>query len=115
MPLALTDSQLKIVTTIAAGLAPEKRSAFLERLAAQLTQIRRPNDRDVETSRGWRIAKEKAAHKIDVVVALAMAAYWAMRRRWDEEVPIVMPFFAGTPRNIPGQNQGVGTNWWPLP
>jgi phage terminase large subunit-like protein len=68
----------------------------------------------VETSRGWRIAKEKAAHKIDVVVALAMAAHAAMRRRWDEEVPIVMPFFAGTPRNIPGQNQGVGTNWWPL-
>ena len=63
----------------------------------------------VETSRGWRIAKEKAAHKIDV-----MAAHAAMRRRWDEEVPIVMPFFAGTPRNIPGQNQGVGTNWWPL-
>jgi phage terminase large subunit-like protein len=68
----------------------------------------------VETSRGWRIAKEKAAHKIDIVVALAMAAHAAMRRRWDEEVPIVMPFFAGTPRNIPGQNQGVGTNWWPL-
>jgi hypothetical protein len=69
----------------------------------------------VETSRGWRIAKEKAAHKIDVVVALALAAHAAMRRRWDEEVPIVMPFFAGTPRNIPGQDRGVGTNWWPLP
>jgi len=27
----------------------------------------------LETSRGWRIAKEKASHKIDVVVALAMA------------------------------------------
>jgi phage terminase large subunit-like protein len=25
------------------------------------------------------------------------------------EPPIVMPFFAGTPRNIPGQNYGVGT------
>jgi phage terminase large subunit-like protein len=67
----------------------------------------------VETSRGWRIAKEKAAHKIDVVVALAMAAFSAMRRRRDEEVPIVMPFFHGVPRNIPGQNQGVGTGWWP--
>jgi phage terminase large subunit-like protein len=65
----------------------------------------------VETSRGWRIAKEKAAHKIDVVVAMAMAAHAAMRRRWDEEVPIVMPFFAGTPRNIPGQNYGVGYDW----
>jgi phage terminase large subunit-like protein len=29
----------------------------------------------IETARGWRIAKEKQAHKIDVVVALAMAAY----------------------------------------
>jgi phage terminase large subunit-like protein len=29
----------------------------------------------VETPRGWRIAKEKQSHKIDVVVALAMAAH----------------------------------------
>ena len=28
----------------------------------------------VESSRGWRIAKEKASHKIDFVIALAMAA-----------------------------------------
>ena len=28
----------------------------------------------VETSRGWKISKEKASHSIDVVVALAMAA-----------------------------------------
>jgi len=28
----------------------------------------------VETPRGWRIAKEKARHKIDLLVALAMAA-----------------------------------------
>jgi phage terminase large subunit-like protein len=33
----------------------------------------------VETARGWRIAKEKQAHKIDVVVALAMAALAAVR------------------------------------
>jgi hypothetical protein len=32
----------------------------------------------VETARGWRIAKEKASHKIDVVVALAMAALAAI-------------------------------------
>ncbi|MGA2313401.1 MAG: terminase TerL endonuclease subunit [Xanthobacteraceae bacterium] len=31
----------------------------------------------LETSRGWRIAKEKQSHKIDVVVALAMAAHAA--------------------------------------
>jgi phage terminase large subunit-like protein len=33
----------------------------------------------LETSRGWRIAKEKTSHKIDVVVALAMAALGAVR------------------------------------
>ena len=33
----------------------------------------------VETPRGWRIAKEKVSHKIDVIVALAMAAYAAVQ------------------------------------
>ena len=32
----------------------------------------------VETSRGWRITKEKQAHKIDVVIALAMACQAAI-------------------------------------
>jgi phage terminase large subunit-like protein len=35
----------------------------------------------VETPRGWRIAKEKQSHKIDVVVALAMSALAAVRRQ----------------------------------
>jgi hypothetical protein len=34
----------------------------------------------VENPRGWRIAKEKASHKIDVVVALAMAALAAVEQ-----------------------------------
>lgn len=33
----------------------------------------------VETTRGWRIAKEKASHKIDIVVALAQAALGAVK------------------------------------
>jgi phage terminase large subunit-like protein len=33
----------------------------------------------IETSRGWRIAKEKASHKIDLCVALAQAALGAVR------------------------------------
>ena len=37
----------------------------------------------IETSRGWRIAKEKASHKIDVVVALAMAALGAVEQKPD--------------------------------
>jgi phage terminase large subunit-like protein len=32
----------------------------------------------VETPRGWKISKEKASHKIDVVVALAMACHAAV-------------------------------------
>jgi phage terminase large subunit-like protein len=34
----------------------------------------------VETPRGWRIAKEKQSHKIDVVVALGMAAHAAVHQ-----------------------------------
>ncbi|MGH3631809.1 MAG: terminase TerL endonuclease subunit, partial [Sciscionella sp.] len=34
----------------------------------------------LETSRGWRISKEKASHKIDVVVALAQAALGAVQQ-----------------------------------
>jgi hypothetical protein len=33
----------------------------------------------IETARGWRISKDKASHKIDVVVALAQAALGAVR------------------------------------
>jgi Phage Terminase len=33
----------------------------------------------IETARGWRIAKEKQSHKIDVVIALAMSALAAVR------------------------------------
>jgi phage terminase large subunit-like protein len=34
----------------------------------------------LETSRGWRIAKEKASHKIDAIVALAQAALGAVQQ-----------------------------------
>ena len=34
----------------------------------------------LETTRGWRIAKEKSSSKIDAVVALAMAALAAVRK-----------------------------------
>jgi hypothetical protein len=51
MPLALSDNQLAIVTAIAAGVPPEKRSTFLERLAAQIPHLTgglRPDDADIE-------------------------------------------------------------------
>jgi phage terminase large subunit-like protein len=54
----------------------------------------------VETSRGWRITKEKSAHKIDVVVALAMAAHAAVHLRGDEAVPIVGPLMIDAAGNI---------------
>jgi phage terminase large subunit-like protein len=32
----------------------------------------------LETSRGWRITKEKSSHKVDIVISLAMAAHAAV-------------------------------------
>jgi hypothetical protein len=47
--LALTDSQLDLVMTAAGGLTPEKRSLFLERVAARLElRGRRFTDDDLE-------------------------------------------------------------------
>jgi phage terminase large subunit-like protein len=43
----------------------------------------------IETSRGWRIAKDKATHKIDVVVALAQAALGAVEDA-AEPAPLVI-------------------------
>jgi phage terminase large subunit-like protein len=43
----------------------------------------------VETSRGWRIAKEKARHKIDLVVALAQACLGAVQGGQRVALPIV--------------------------
>jgi phage terminase large subunit-like protein len=37
----------------------------------------------VESSRGWRIGKDKQSHKIDVVVALAMACHAAVQDHAD--------------------------------
>jgi phage terminase large subunit-like protein len=34
----------------------------------------------IETSRGWRITKEKQSHRIDIVIALAMACRAAIER-----------------------------------
>src|SRR5262249_29495806 len=57
----------------------------------------------IETGRGWRITKEKQSHKIDVVVALAMAAHAAMQGSREPEVPLSMPVSMGAvPRAVPG-------------
>ena len=59
----------------------------------------------VETSRGWRIAKEKASHKIDAVVALAMACHAVVNLREPEVIPFVAP---GSYRNLPAVYRRIG-------
>jgi phage terminase large subunit-like protein len=58
----------------------------------------------LETSRGWRIAKEKVSHKIDVVVALAMAALGAVQQgQMNVEysyTPVVGRDFSGSRSNL---------------
>jgi phage terminase large subunit-like protein len=58
----------------------------------------------VETSRGWRIAKDKVSHKIDVVVALAMACHAAIERSaGHDEVKIVVPWYGSRgAHSVPG-------------
>jgi hypothetical protein len=51
----------------------------------------------VETSRGWRISKEKQSNKIDVVVALAMAAHVAVA--------------VGSYQPTPAYAVAAGTSW----
>lgn len=55
----------------------ESQSILLYPDAAMRTAISRAVA--IETPRGWRIGKEKSAFKIDVVIALAMAAYAAVQ------------------------------------
>jgi hypothetical protein len=53
--LALTDDQLQIVISDASGLSPEKRSVFLERLAARL-RLRGSRFTDVDLNDAIRLA-----------------------------------------------------------
>ena len=46
----------------------------------------------IETPRGWRIAKEKTSHKIDAVVALAMAALAAVEEGQRSPVPLAAAY-----------------------
>jgi hypothetical protein len=60
----------------------------------------------VETPRGWRITKDKQSHKIDVVIALAMAAHAALQgSRVDEPTTYPTPFIGGTLRQVPGGSE----------
>jgi phage terminase large subunit-like protein len=51
----------------------------------------------LENARGWRITKEKAAHKIDVVTALAMACFAAVRAQGESSFDTSWAWVDGVP------------------
>jgi phage terminase large subunit-like protein len=51
----------------------------------------------VEGSRGWKISKEKQSHKIDIVVALGMAALAAVRDQTGQQIYDDMAKWVGQP------------------
>ena len=53
--IALSDRQMQVVTTAAANVPHEKRSLFLERLAA-LMQFRPRTDQDVADAACWQLS-----------------------------------------------------------
>ena len=75
----------------------------------------------LETSRGWRIAKEKVSHKIDVVVALAFSALSAVRAEhgetYERQAGAAMVGWMGagarklrfTPRGLSAADRTAGT------
>jgi phage terminase large subunit-like protein len=58
----------------------------------------------VETSRGWKISKEKAAHKIDVVIALGMAAHAAVASQSENSYDVSLAWVGGPE---PGETSNV--------
>ena len=46
--IRLTDRQLQIVMIAAASLVVDKRACYLERVAAELGRVHRPDDQDVD-------------------------------------------------------------------
>ena len=80
----------------------------------------------VEGPRGWKIAKEKTSHKIDIVVALAQAALAAVQKgelgrmrtgaidtdgsvHWHETEPGRSRAFAGSPSIRTARNKAMST------
>jgi phage terminase large subunit-like protein len=66
----------------------------------------------VETQRGWRISKDKQSHKIDVVVALSMAALGAIKAQEDFYEPfgrlVDGPTRPKEDREMRTQSRGLG-------
>jgi phage terminase large subunit-like protein len=51
----------------------------------------------LETTRGWRLAKDKASHKVDVVVALALAVHAALEAGRREPIDFARHVLVGPP------------------
>jgi phage terminase large subunit-like protein len=68
----------------------------------------------IETPRGWRITKEKASHKIDVVVALAQAALGAVQSASQPGMVIVSKEAVERARSRPSRAFGQGSIRDPL-
>jgi hypothetical protein len=51
----------------------------------------------LESSRGWRITKEKASHKVDVIVALAMACFASVRAQGESSFDTTWGWVTGQP------------------
>jgi hypothetical protein len=63
----------------------------------------------IESARGWRIAKDKQAHKIDVVVALAMSALASVRSPGQSTYDVSLSGWDDTPMPVQGywERQGM--------
>jgi hypothetical protein len=62
MPIALTDSQLKLVTEAARSIPIDKRSAYLERIAGHLQQLGYQRVRDVDVERAISTSLQGLVH-----------------------------------------------------
>jgi hypothetical protein len=64
------------VNRLCTGALADRRVARPDARAVAAERVPAAHREPLEASRGWRLAKEKASHKIDVVVALAQAPLW---------------------------------------
>ena len=64
-----------------------------------------------ETPRGMQLTKEKTSHKIDVVIALAMAALHAVEQGAHEVTTFVSPVVVSVPRTCFGDDPGINGGW----
>jgi phage terminase large subunit-like protein len=64
----------------------------------------------IETPRGWKISKKTASHKVDVVVALAMAALSAVENQSNNWFSNLTPECLARLMSMPPSRQGYGQN-----